>query len=319
MSGQIVALCGGIGGAKLALGLYRVLPQHALSVIVNTGDDFEHLGLTVCPDVDTTLYTLADLANPELGWGRRDETWTFMRTLATLGGESWFRLGDADLALHVERTRRLRGGATLSEVTAAVAARFGITAHVVPMSDDPVRTMVGTPEGELPFQEYFVRRRCEPRVTRLRYAGTETARPAPRAHAALASAGLQAIVICPSNPYLSIDPLLAIASLRAQLTAVAAPVIAVTPLVGGRAIKGPTAKIMTELDLPRTPLTVAAHYRDIIDGFVLDSCDAELAAQFDCPVQVCDTVMLSLADRERLAREVLDFAATLRAQKSGRQ
>ena len=319
MSGQIVALCGGIGGAKLALGLYRVLPQHALTVIVNTGDDFEHLGLTVCPDVDTTLYTLADLANPELGWGRRDETWTFMRTLATLGGESWFRLGDADLALHVERTRRLRGGATLSEVTAAVAARFGITAHVVPMSDDPVRTMVGTPEGELPFQEYFVRRRCEPRVTRLRYAGAETARPAPRAHAALASAGLQAIVICPSNPYLSIDPLLAIASLRAQLTAVAAPVIAVTPLVGGRAIKGPTAKIMTELDLPRTPLTVAAHYRDIIDGFVLDSCDAELAAQFDCPVQVCDTVMLSLADRERLAREVLDFAATLRAQKSGRQ
>ena len=319
MSGQIVALCGGIGGAKLALGLYRVLPQHALTVIVNTGDDFEHLGLTVCPDVDTTLYTLADLANPELGWGRRDETWTFMRTLATLGGESWFRLGDADLALHVERTRRLRGGATLSEVTAAVAARFGITAHVVPMSDDPVRTMVGTPEGELPFQEYFVRRRCEPRVTRLRYAGTETARPAPRAHAALASAGLQAIVICPSNPYLSIDPLLAIASLRAQLTAVAAPVIAVTPLVGGRAIKGPTAKIMTELDLPRTPLTVAGHYRDIIDGFVLDSCDAELAAQFDCPVQVCDTVMLSLADRERLAREVLDFAATLRAQKSGRQ
>jgi LPPG:FO 2-phospho-L-lactate transferase len=319
VSGQIVALCGGIGGAKLALGLYRVLPQHALSVIVNTGDDFEHLGLTVCPDVDTTLYTLADLANPELGWGRRDETWTFMRTLATLGGESWFRLGDADLALHVERTRRLRGGATLSEVTAAVAARFGITAHVVPMSDDPVRTMVGTPEGELPFQEYFVRRRCEPRVTRLRYAGAETARPAPRAHAALASAGLQAIVICPSNPYLSIDPLLAIASLRAQLTAVAAPVIAVTPLVGGRAIKGPTAKIMTELDLPRTPLTVAAHYRDIIDGFVLDSCDAELAAQFDCPVQVCDTVMLSLADRERLAREVLDFAATLRAQKSGRQ
>jgi LPPG:FO 2-phospho-L-lactate transferase len=319
VSGQIVALCGGIGGAKLALGLYRVLPQHALTVIVNTGDDFEHLGLTVCPDVDTTLYTLADLANPELGWGRRDETWTFMRTLATLGGESWFRLGDADLALHVERTRRLRGGATLSEVTAAVAARFGITAHVVPMSDDPVRTMVGTPEGELPFQEYFVRRRCEPRVTRLRYAGAETARPAPRAHAALASAGLQAIVICPSNPYLSIDPLLAIASLRAQLTAVAAPVIAVTPLVGGRAIKGPTAKIMTELDLPRTPLTVAGHYRDIIDGFVLDSCDAELAAQFDCPVQVCDTVMLSLADRERLAREVLDFAATLRAQKSGRQ
>jgi len=319
VSGQIVALCGGIGGAKLALGLYRVLPQHALTVIVNTGDDFEHLGLTVCPDVDTTLYTLADLANPELGWGRRDETWTFMRTLATLGGESWFRLGDADLALHVERTHRLRGGATLSEVTAAVAARFGITAHVVPMSDDPVRTMVGTPEGELPFQEYFVRRRCEPRVTRLRYAGAETARPAPRAHAALASAGLQAIVICPSNPYLSIDPLLAIASLRAQLTAVAAPVIAVTPLVGGRAIKGPTAKIMTELDLPRTPLTVAGHYRDIIDGFVLDSCDAELAAQFDCPVQVCDTVMLSLADRERLAREVLDFAATLRAQKSGRQ
>jgi len=165
---RILALSGGIGGAKLALGLYRVLPPDALTVIVNTGDDFEHLGLTICPDVDTTLYTLAGLANAELGWGRRDETWTFMQTLGVLGGETWFRLGDGDLALHVERTRRLAGGELLSAIIADVARRFGITAEITPMSDDPVRTRVVTAEGELSFQDYFVRRRCEPHLKSLR-------------------------------------------------------------------------------------------------------------------------------------------------------
>ena len=160
----VVALSGGVGGAKLALGLYRVLPPDTLTVIVNTGDDFEHLGLHICPDLDTTLYTLAGLAHPELGWGRRDETWTFMETLEALGGETWFRLGDADLALHVERTQRLKGGATLSAIAADLARRLGIEAAIVPMSDDPMRTRLGHREGELDFQDYFVRRRCEPRV-----------------------------------------------------------------------------------------------------------------------------------------------------------
>jgi LPPG:FO 2-phospho-L-lactate transferase len=311
VSRRIVALSGGVGGAKLALGLYRVLPLHALTVIVNTGDDFEHLGLTVCPDVDTTLYTLANLANPDQGWGRKDETWTFMTVLESLGGEAWFRLGDGDLALHVERTRRLRAGETLSAVTAEVARRFGITAQVVPMSDQAVATRVRTPDSELAFQDYFVRHRCEPRISRVRFAGAEAARLAPGARAALTAPGLECIVICPSNPYLSIDPLLAIAELRELLRTATAPVVAVTPLVGGRAIKGPTAKIMAELGLPLTPLTVARHYAGLIDGFVLDAADAELAPQFDCPVHVCDTVMVTLADRELLAREVLAFGATL--------
>jgi LPPG:FO 2-phospho-L-lactate transferase len=309
---RIVALSGGIGGAKLALGLYRVLPQRALTVIVNTGDDFRHLGLTICPDVDTTLYTLAELANPDQGWGRRDETWTFMRALEQLGGETWFRLGDADLALHVERTRRLAAGETLSEVTAQVAERFGITARIVPMSDAPVPTLIRTADGELAFQDYFVRRRCEPAVTGIRYAQAERAPPAPAALAALVAAQLEAIVICPSNPYLSIDPLLALPALRRQLAAAQAPVIAVTPIIGGQALKGPTAKIMRELGVPVTPLAIAAHYGTLLDGFVLDAADAELAGEFPCPVHVCDTVMVSLADRERLAREVLTFSARLR-------
>jgi LPPG:FO 2-phospho-L-lactate transferase len=308
---KVVAISGGIGGAKLALGLYRVLPAGTLSVIVNTGDDFEHLGLTICPDVDTTLYTLAGLANPELGWGRRDETWNFMETLGTLGGETWFRLGDADLALHVERTRRLSEGETLSAVIASVASALGIRASVLPMSDDPVRTRVSTSAGELAFQHYFVRLRCAPEVTSLHFAGAEAATAAPGALAALAAPGLEAVILCPSNPYLSVDPILAVPGMRAALRASGAPVIAVTPIVGGRAVKGPTAKIMQELRLAPSPLTIAGHYAGLIDGFVLDERDAGLAAQFALPVAVTNTVMVDLNDRERLAREVLALAARL--------
>ena len=308
---KILALSGGIGGAKLALGLYRVLPPEELTLIVNTGDDFEHLGLTICPDLDTTLYTLAGLANPELGWGRRDETWTFMKTLESLGGESWFRLGDGDLALHVERTRRLKAGETLSAVIAAVAARLGIQATILPMSDDPVRTRVATDAGELAFQDYFVRLRCAPQVRALHFAGAAAAAVAPGALAALAAPQLEAIILCPSNPYLSVDPILAVPGMRAALRSSGAPVIAVTPLVGGEAIKGPTAKIMRELGLAPSPLTIAHHYAGLIDGFVLDARDAALAPQFALPVHVTDTVMVALTDRERLAREALSFAARL--------
>jgi LPPG:FO 2-phospho-L-lactate transferase len=309
---SVVALCGGIGGAKLALGLYRVLPPEHLTLIVNTGDDFDHLGLRICPDLDTTLYTLADLANPEAGWGRRDETWTFMKTLADLGGETWFRLGDADLALHVERTRRLQAGEPLSRIAADVAQRFRIHAAIVPMSDEAVRTRVHTREGVLAFQEYFVRRRCEPAVTALEYAGAAAARIAPQALAALKAADVAAIILCPSNPYLSVDPILALPGMRAALKAAPAPVIAVTPLVAGKAIKGPTAKIMAELEVPLSSAAIARHYADFIDGFVLDRADATLVPAFSCSLLVADTLMVTLADRERLAREVLQFAATLR-------
>jgi LPPG:FO 2-phospho-L-lactate transferase len=308
---RVVALSGGIGGAKLALGLYRVLPPDTLTVIVNTGDDFEYLGLHICPDLDTTLYTLAGLANAELGWGRRDETWTFMQTLEALGGETWFRLGDADLALHVERTQRLKGGASLSAIAADLARRLGIEAALVPVSDDPIRTRIAIRDGELAFQDYFVRHRCAPRVQGITYQGAAAARLAPPALAALQSAALEAIIICPSNPYLSVDPLLAVPQLLPAVRAARVPVIAVTPLIGGQAVKGPTAKIMRELGIDPTPYAIAQHYEAWIDAFVLDRADAAQATAFDIPVHVTDTLMKSLGDRERLAREVLAFAATL--------
>jgi len=309
----VLALTGGIGGAKLCLGLQRVLPPGALRIIVNTGDDFEHLGLAISPDVDTTLYTLAGLSNTELGWGRQDETWSFMRVLETLGGPTWFRLGDADLALHVERTRRLNAGETLTDIVADVARRFGIPSKVLPMSDEPVRTMVGTAGGELAFQEYFVRERCAPAVTRLRYAGASSARIAGAAADSLQDPGLQAVIIAPSNPYLSIDPALAIPGMRAALRARRAPVIAVTPLIGDAAVKGPTAKIMRELGLTPSPLTICEHYRGLIDGIVLDERDAALADRLTLATRVCDTLMHSLEDRERVARCALTLAQELRS------
>ncbi|MGH8138044.1 MAG: 2-phospho-L-lactate transferase [Steroidobacteraceae bacterium] len=309
-SPSTVALSGGIGGAKLALGLYRVLPPAALSVIVNTADDFDHLGLHICPDIDTVLYTLAGLSNPELGWGRGTETWTFLSVLEKLGGETWFRLGDGDLALHVYRTQRLAAGASLSDVTADAARQFGITATIVPMSEASIQTRVLTEEGELAFQEYFVRRRCQPRVRALRFEGAENSEPATAAVRALEPGAAGAIVICPSNPYLSVDPILAVSDMRRLLRAARAPIVAVTPLIGGAAVKGPTTKIMNELGVVPSPLAVAQHYQGLIDGFVLDARDRHLESNFDVPVHVTDTLMLTLSDRERLAREVLEFAAS---------
>ncbi len=310
-AGPVLALCGGIGGAKLALGLYRHLAPGALSVAVNTGDDFEHLGLHISPDIDTVLYTLSGTDNPETGWGRADETWTFMAALEGLGGETWFRLGDGDLALHVERTRRLGAGESPSEVCAAFARRFGLDARILPMTDDPLRTVVHTPDGPLPFQHYFVRERCEPRVTGVTFAGAEAARPNPEILRALADPALAAVVICPSNPYLSIDPILAVPGMRIALGASPAPVVAVSPVVGGRAVKGPTAKIMAELGVPVTNAEIAAHYEGLIDGLVLDRADQAEAAELAVPALVTETVMTSLEDRIALAAAALGFAAEL--------
>jgi LPPG:FO 2-phospho-L-lactate transferase len=310
---RVVAVSGGVGGAKLALGLYSLLPAGTLSVVVNTGDDFTHLGLAISPDVDTTLYTLAGLANPDLGWGRRDESWAFLETLESLGGETWFRLGDRDLALHVERTRRLAEGEGLGAIIADVARRWGIAADIRPMSDDRVATMVATDEGELAFQDYFVRRRCAPRVTGIRFAGAETARPGPGVEALITAPETEAILLCPSNPYLSLGPVLAVPGLRGALRRTKAPVIAVTPLIGGAAVKGPTAKIMADLGLEVSPLSVAAAYGDLLDGFLLDCRDAALAGAFALPVRVADTLMHTLDDRRRVAEAALDFARALAA------
>jgi LPPG:FO 2-phospho-L-lactate transferase len=306
----VVALSGGIGGAKLALGLSQVLAGD-LTVIANPGDDFEHLGLTVCPDTDTLLYTLGGLANPQTGWGRKDESWRFMAALAELGGESWFNLGDSDLALHVERTRRLRAGESLSQFTADVGRRLGVEARILPASDDPVRTVVETSAGDLAFQHYFVRDRCEPAVTGFRFEGAADAAAGAEVMGALAEPALDAVVLCPSNPFISIDPILAVPGLRRAIAQASAPVIAVSPIVGGEAIKGPTAKMMRELGLPTTAAAVARHYGDLLDGFVIDRADVGCEATIrglGLEVLVTDTVMADLADKVALAEAVLAFA-----------
>jgi LPPG:FO 2-phospho-L-lactate transferase len=310
-SPRVVALCGGVGGAKLALGLYRVLGPDELTVVVNTGDDFEHLGLHVSPDLDTVLYTLSGLADRERGWGRADETWTFMTALSELGGEDWFRLGDRDLAIHVLRTAWLRAGKPLSGFMADVAQRLGIRARIVPMSNDPVRTTVDTSEGVLPFQRYFVERRCEPMLRGVTFEGASDACPAEAAVAALASPVLEAIVICPSNPYLSVDPILAIRGIRSALANASAPVVAVSPIIGGQAVKGPTTKIMAELGIENTSASVAAHYRGLIDGLVIDIGDEADASTLEVAVATAPTLMRDRADRENLARRVIDFAGRL--------
>jgi LPPG:FO 2-phospho-L-lactate transferase len=309
-SGEVVALCGGVGGAKLALGLYRVLGRGRLTLVVNTADDFEHLGLNVSPDIDTVVYTLAGLADAERGWGRAGETWQFMRALGDLSDASWFNLGDRDLAMHVLRTEWLRGGGTLSAFTAHVASRLGIAARILPMTDDAVRTIVATDEGDLPFQHYFVRRRCEPAVRGVRFDGAETSAPTPELLDVL-SRPLRAIVICPSNPFLSIDPILSVPGLRAALARQAAPVVAVSPIIGGEAVKGPTAKMMAELGIAATTQSIAAHYRGLMSGLVIDRTDAADRESVDVPSLATNTLMRSIADREHLARDVLAFCDAL--------
>jgi LPPG:FO 2-phospho-L-lactate transferase len=309
--GPVLALSGGVGGAKLALGLYRILPPDRLVVVANTGDDFEHLGLAVSPDLDTLLYTLSGQDNPELGWGRRGETWSFMQALEALGGETWFRLGDGDLATHVERTRRLERGESLSAITDDFRRRLGIAARLLPMSDERVRTRLRTADGWLDFQDYFVRLGCAPAISGLAFAGVETARPHPGFRAALADPDLRLVVICPSNPFISIDPILALPGVRAALRECRAPVAAVSPIVGGQAVKGPTAKMMAELGLSVDAATPARHYGDILDLYVADEADAAAIAGLDLPVVLARTLMRSLADREALARAVLAAAARL--------
>jgi len=315
-----LAFTGGIGGAKLALGLSRVLGPRELAFVVNTGDDFRHLGLHVAPDIDTLVYTLAGENNEETGWGRRGETWQFMSALERLGGETWFALGDRDLAMNVERTRRLAGGASLSEVTAALAAALGVEHPVLPMSDDPVRTRVLTADGELDFQHYFVREGCRPEVRGVVYAGAGDARLQPAVGDWLAAGDLRGVIFCPSNPFLSIDPMLALPGLRARLRNCAAPVVAVSPVVGGEAIKGPAVKMMHEMGIPGSASWVADHYADFLDGFVLDEADAPLAAGIEgsgTAVLVTRTVMRSLEDRLDLARDCLDFIRRLSAAGTG--
>ena len=312
---SVLALSGGVGGAKLALGLSRVLPAGELTIVCNTADDFEHLGLAVSPDIDTVMYTLAGLANPTLGWGRHDETWSFMETLEALGGETWFRLGDRDLAVHVERTRRLRAGETLTAITADLCRRLGVGARVLPMSDDRVRTRLRTSEGWLDFQDWFVRLRCEPVVHELIFDGTEAARPQADFLAKLRDPTLKAVIVCPSNPFISIEPILAVPGVRSALSECAAPVVAVSPIIGGRAVKGPTAKMMAELGMNASAAAVAQRYGNLLDGYVVDFADADQVASIKPKVTLAQTMMNTLEEREALARSVLSAARLLHGRK----
>lgn len=314
-AGRVLALCGGVGGAKLALGLSAVLRPGDLMVLVNTGDDFSPLGLHVSPDLDTVLYTLAGLNDAARGWGRSDETWNFMGALRGLGGESWFSLGDKDLAIHVERTRRLRAGETLTSIVADMARRLNVETRIVPMTDDPVRTVVHTREGSMPFQHYFVKQTCKPVVTSVSFEGASVARANPVFLNAIAERALAAIVICPSNPYLSIDPILAVPGVQEALRQATAPVIAVSPIIAGKAIKGPTAKIMRELGVAVTTREIYKHYQCLINGLVIDESDAADVDQVGVKVAVTRTLMESLDDKRNLAQAVLRFAERLASER----
>jgi LPPG:FO 2-phospho-L-lactate transferase len=307
LSMKIVAFAGGVGGAKLAHGLAQALPPEDLTVIVNTGDDFEHYGLYVCPDLDTVCYTLAGLANPETGWGRVNETWNVIQNAAILGGPAWFHLGDQDLGTHLERTRRLKEGQTLSQITKDFCKAWGVKHTVLPMSDQPVRTIVETEEGDLAFQEYFVHRRCEPRVKGFRFEGVEAAEPAPGTREAIESADV--VVLCPSNPWVSIDPILKVLSPLLKGEGAGVRVIAVSPIIGGQTVKGPAAKMFRELGIEPSALAVANHYCDLVTGFVLDKTDEQLKGDIgiNMSTMVTDTLMKDVSDRSRLAQDVLHF------------
>lgn len=309
---KVVALAGGVGGAKLAHGLAQALPVGDLTVIVNTGDDFEHLGLHICPDLDTVCYTLAGIANPDTGWGQADESWNALETLTGLGGPDWFRLGDKDLGVHLERTRRLQAGETLAEITASFCAAWGIKSQVLPMSNAATPTIVQTEmDGELPFQEYFVKYHCTPRVTGFRLVNNIKAEPAPGVLEAISLADV--IVLCPSNPWVSISPILELPDVLAALQQ-KRKTIAVSPLIGGKALKGPAAKMYQELGFDSSARMVAWHYRSFLRGFVLDNVDEIESAQikqWGIISFVTNILMSSTSDRRRLAQEVLAFSQDL--------
>jgi LPPG:FO 2-phospho-L-lactate transferase len=309
---MIVALAGGVGGAKMAQGLALALDPAEFSVVVNTADDFDHYGLRICPDLDTVLYTLAGLADPVQGWGIAGDTSATLRAIARYGRDPWFRLGDQDFATHILRSERLREGATLTEVTAELAASLGVVTAILPMCDEPVATVIETPAGRLAFQDYFVARRQVDDVLAVEFAGVAAARPTAAVTSALAAAEL--IVLCPSNPIVSVGPILSVPGLRSAIERGGVPVVAVSPIVGGRALKGPADKMLATLGHEVSAAGVAALYAGLVDGLVIDEADRgldERIASLGMAVLVTGTVMGDAADRRRLAADVLAFGRSL--------
>lgn len=307
-SGNILALSGGVGGAKLALGLAHEVAAEQLTIVANTADDFEHLGLYIAPDLDTVMYTLAGINNQEQGWGLAGESWGCMSAMQRLQGETWFRLGDQDLATHLVRTQALKSGQSLSDVTARLCHCLEIPVRLLPMCNEKVSTVVHTDEGDLPFQRYFVERQCVPAVSGFSFVGIENSRIDPALQQAIVS--MDAMVICPSNPFVSIAPILSVSGLRNALRERDVPRIVVSPIIAGTAIKGPAAKMMKELDLPVTAMAVADHYRGFATHFVLDTQDSHYAGPISAmgyTVMITNTLMKTLDDRRRLARDILQI------------
>ncbi len=301
---KVVVLAGGVGGAKLADGIARILPPEDVTIIVNTGDDFEHLGLTICPDLDTVMYRLANVANDETGWGRAGESWRTVNEVAALGGPDWFKLGDLDLATHLVRTNMLRAGESLTAVTQKLCKKLGIQATILPMSNQPAPTKIQSGDTVYPFQTWFVQEKWQPPVTEVVL--PDDVRATRSVIRAFETADL--VLIAPSNPFVSIDPILNVYPIAALLEDLPKAVIAVSPIVGDAAVKGPAAKMMQELGLPHTSRAVAEYYGERIDGFVYDAEDA--GSCDDLQVETCclDTMMHNEADRIRLAQEVMQFA-----------
>ena len=309
--GHVLALSGGVGGAKLAAGLAAVLPGEDLTIAVNTGDDFEHLGLTICPDIDSVVYALAGLNDEQRGWGVADESWQAMGMLACLGEADWFNLGDRDLAMHIARSWRLRSGQSLSDVTAGLTTALGIAPKVVPMTDAPLRTQIETDDGWLDFQHYFVREQCRPIAKSIRFDGAPGAAPSCGFAQALARPDLAAVILCPSNPFLSVDPILAVDGVREKLAALKVPVVAVSPLVGGKSLKGPLGKLLGELGKGADNLAIARHYQGLVDHLIIDetdAADAEGLRGAGVSVTIAGTVMYDAANRVRLAGVALSAA-----------
>jgi LPPG:FO 2-phospho-L-lactate transferase len=320
---HFLALSGGVGGAKLALGLSHVLSGDALTVAVNIADDFEHMGLHISPDLDTVMYTLANVSNKQQGWGVANESWQAMSMLESLGGETWFQLGDSDIATHIVRSHALRQGLPLSQITDNMCQKLGLKAKILPMSDDVVQTIVQTDRGQLSFQQYFVAQRCEPVLNSIEFQGIKQAKVQPQLQSLLDGRELAGVIICPSNPFVSVAPMLQLPNLRQSLIDNAAPVVAVSPIVAGMALKGPAAKMMKELKMPITALAVAQYYCEmhskVIDGFVIDESDAKQAhaiEQLGIKVLVVPTIMSSLDDKIALAQQVVVFCHQLQREAS---
>jgi LPPG:FO 2-phospho-L-lactate transferase len=312
---KIIALSGGVGGAKLAVGLAKVLSKDELLIVANTADDFTHLGLRICPDLDTVMYNLAGIQNTQQGWGIESETWQFMQQLGKLGGEDWFLLGDKDLATHTVRTQLLQQGENLTDISRQLFKQLGVAANVVPMCNEQVSTQLQTDEGMLAFQDYFVRRRCDPIVSSYQFSGIEHTTMQPDFAAWLEDETLAAVIICPSNPFVSVEPILSVPTVRAALRKISAPIIAVSPIIGGQALKGPAAKMMAELGMPQSALAVAQYYGDLIDGFVIDSVDAELQGQIEALGTSCvvaQSIMKTQQDKIDLANVCIDFSIKIK-------